>query len=167
MLIVTAVFRFVSPLLDQCIPNPHNEDPEGAKNRDSESQFFYLLSRFASQLLTAVLLLVQMNERKPVVLQGILYFLLLSVFYLSWAELVISKQCRLPLTAWKWFVWGCSVAKGLQDKGCQHLCLFKTRMNGGAAKMWASFFFLFFWSEIFAVTCQQQQTATKYKEQHD
>lgn len=58
MLIVTAVFRFVSPLLDQCIPNPHNEDPEGAKNRDSESQFFYLLSRFASQLLTAVLLLV-------------------------------------------------------------------------------------------------------------
>lgn len=81
MLIVTVVFRFVGPLLDQCIPNPRNEDPEGARNTDSEFQFFYLLSTFASQ--TAVLLLVQMDERKPLVLPGILYFLLFSLFYFS------------------------------------------------------------------------------------
>lgn len=33
--------------------------------------------------------------------------------------------------------------------------------------MWAFFLFFPFWSEIITVTCQQQQTATKYKEQRN
>lgn len=40
MLIVTVVFRVVSSLLNQCIPNPHNENLEGAKNTDCGPQFF-------------------------------------------------------------------------------------------------------------------------------